>query len=154
MPAQIVKAAAEDFPGVKHITHETISAIYPHYYPMGVVEFFLNHHSDEHIMEDIRAGIVYLLVHEGNPIGTVTLKDNEICRLFVLPPHQHKGFGRQLLDFAEETIATQHSDICLDSSLPAKRTYLRRGYIPLEARQIITANGDMLCYDWMRKTIN
>lgn len=152
MANQIINAFVSHFPIVKQITHETISAIYPHYYPMGVVDFFLAHHSDEHIMEDIRAGVVYLLMHDNGPVGTVTIKGNEINRLFVLPQHQRKGFGRQLLDFAEEMIFMSHSTICLSSSLPAKRTYLNRGYIPLEAHQIVTENGDVLCYDWMQKT--
>ncbi len=153
MSVRIICATAGDFPVVRRITHETISAIYPHYYPMGVVDFFLAHHSDERIMADIRAGLVYLLLEGSVPIGTVTPKGNEIGRLFVLPQHQHKGHGRHLMDFAEALIAREHSEIILHSSLPAKHTYLKRGYIPLEACQIVTENGDVLCYDLMKKAI-
>ena len=67
--------------------------IYPMYYPHGAVLFFSEHHSDENIMRDIRTGIVYLLISgEGIPVGTVTLTNNEIDRLFVLPSFQHKGY--------------------------------------------------------------
>ena len=38
-----------------------------------------------------------LILDKEEAIGTVTIKENEICRLFVLPKYQHKGFGRQLL---------------------------------------------------------
>jgi len=38
----IKKAKTENFEDVKLITHETIKEIYPHYYPRGVVDFFLN----------------------------------------------------------------------------------------------------------------
>ena len=151
MPGQIVKAGAEQFHLVQHITHETIRAVYPHYYPTGVVEFFLAHHSSERIMADISAGIVYLLLDGDEAAGTVTVKENEICRLFVLPRHQHRGFGRQLMDFAEEMIAEEHREICLDASLPAKRIYLKRGFAPVEAHQIVLENGDVLCYDLMKK---
>ena len=55
---------------------------------------FTEHHSDENIIRDIRAGIVYLLISdEGIPVGTVTLTNNEIDRLFVLPSYQHRGSG-------------------------------------------------------------
>lgn len=49
-----IKLAQEfDFDIVKKITHKTIEKIYPHYYPNGAVVFFLNHHNDENIMNDI-----------------------------------------------------------------------------------------------------
>ena len=89
-----IKIAEEkDFDDVKKITRETIMEIYPMYYPHGAVLFFSEHHSDENIMRDIRTGIVYLLISgEGIPVGTVTLTNNEIDRLFVLPSFQHKGY--------------------------------------------------------------
>lgn len=148
---QIFRAEETQPDIVKRITVETISEIYPHYYPEGVVDFFLFHHNDENIQRDIAAGCVFLLFHEGEAIGTVTIKKNEICRLFVLPKYQHKGYGRKLLDFAEERIGEKYAEICLDSSLPAKQTYLKRGYVAVEAHTIVAENGDVLCYDWMKK---
>lgn len=151
---QIVRAQSEQFDTVKRITHKTISEIYPHYYASGVVDFFLAHHSNENIMKDILAGIVYLILDGEEAIGTVTIKENEICRLFVLPKYQHKGFGRQLLDFAEKMIAEEYTEIYLDSSLPAKSTYLKKGYVAVEAHKIVAGNGDVLCYDLMKKNSN
>lgn len=151
---QIIKAQSERFDTIKRITHNTISEIYPHYYARGVVDFFLAHHNNENIMKDILAGIVYLILDGEEAVGTVTIKENEICRLFVLPEYQHKGFGRQLLDFAEKMIEEEYTEIYLDSSLPAKSTYLKRGYITVEAHKIVAENGDVLCYDLMRKNSN
>lgn len=151
---QIIKAKIEDFDIVSQITHKTISEIYPHYYAKGVVDFFLAHHNDENIIKDIRSGYVYLIMEGADSIGTVTVKQNEICRLFVLPEYQHKGYGRKLLDFAEEMIAKEYQEVCLDSSLPAKRIYLKRGYVAVEDHTIVAENGDVLCYDWMRKNSN
>lgn len=148
---QILKAKPEQFDIVKRITRETISEIYPRFYPTGVVDFFLSHHSDENIQKDIALGFVFLLLNEAEAVGTVTIKQNEICRLFVLSKHQHKGFGRKLLDFAEEMIGEEYPEVCLASSLPAKQTYLKRGYVAMEAHTIEADNGDVLCYDWMKK---
>lgn len=148
----ILKANPAMLATVKQIVHETISAIYPHYYPRGAVDFFLAHHSDDRIADDIRAGIVYLLSEGDAAVGTVTIRGNELCRLFVLPQHQHKGFGRHLLDFAEAKIFEDYEEICLDSSLPAKHTYLKRGYAAVDSHRIVVENGDVLCYDWMKKS--
>ena len=117
----IRKATLSDLSIIKRISEVTISEIYPHYYPKGTVDFFLEHHSKDNILGDIKKWIVYLCFDAlKNAVGTVTIKNNEICRLFVLPPYQNKGFGTEMLDFAEETIFQHHSKVILDASLPAK----------------------------------
>lgn len=136
---------------VKNITQITIRAVYPKYYPQGAVDFFSAHHSDEKILADISAGFVYLLKSGNEYAGTVTVSENHINRLFVLPEYQGKGFGRALMDMAEELIFESYDKIELDASLPAKRIYLKRGYIETEYHIIDTPYGDHLCYDVMVK---
>ncbi len=150
----IIKASASDNETVKHITAQTINVIYPHYYPRGAVDFFLSHHNDKNIENDIENGCVYLCFNNDNKaVGTVTIKKNEICRLFVLPEYQRNGYGRELLSFAEKKISENHSTIILDASLPAKAIYLKRGYSSTKFHSIKTENGDYLCYDVMIKQI-
>ena len=147
----IIQAIESQLDVVKAITQQTISEIYPTYYAAGAVDFFKSHHCDANILEDIRKGNIYLLEDSGEYIGTVTIKDNEICRLFVVPQKHHHGYGQALLDFSEQKIGEKYSKITLDASLPAKRIYLKRGYKDVEYNQIVTANGDVLCYDVMEK---
>lgn len=150
----IRKAEMSDIETVKEISYQAISRIYPRYYPMGAVEFFLNHHCEENIINDIKRECVYLCDDGGqNTVGTVTVKENEICRLFVLPGFQGNGYGRELLTFAESKIKEKYGEIILDSSLPAKGIYLKRGYKDKEYHTIKTENGDFLCYDIMVKQI-
>ena len=150
----IRQAQTSDFETVRMITRTTISEVYPHYYPSGAVAFFLEHHSDENISADISADRVYLLSDdEQNAAGTVTIRDNEICRLFVLPQYQGRGYGKALIDFAEDSIAKTFGEIILDASLSAKPIYLKRGYTETGYHTIKTANGDHLCYDVMKKSV-
>lgn len=150
----ITKATPSDLETVKIITVKTINAVYPHYYPSGAVDFFLSHHNDRNILTDIEKENVYILNGTDNmAVGTVTVKDNEICRLFVLPEYQGKGYGRELLNFAEKKISEKYSSIVLDASLPAKAIYLKKGYIPTNNHTIRTENGDYLCYDVMEKKL-
>ena len=150
----IKQAYKDDLQVVKYITIETINQIYPHYYPKGAVEFFIEHHNDRNILRDLEAGKVFLCVNEeGQPVGTVSLKDNDICRLFVLPEFQGNGYGRELLDFAENEIAKKYEEIMIDASLPAKRIYLKCGYREKESHIIPANYGDFLCYDIMVKKI-
>lgn len=146
-PAQI-----SDFESIKNITLQTIKSIYPHYYPNGAVDFFLSHHSDEAIQRDILNGCVFICFSDEEiPVGTVTINSNEINRLFVLPEYQGKGFGGSLLNFAENRIFSQYSEIHLDASLPAKLIYLKRNYTITQSHVLNTPNGDFLCYDVMKK---
>ena len=151
----IVLANASDLGDVRSITRTTIGEIYPHYYPPGAVEFFLEHHNDKNIAADISDGIVFLCRDaENNTVGTVTIRKNEICRLFVLPKYQGKGYGKELLEFAESEIAKHYSEIVIDASLSAKSIYLRRGYKETGYHTIKTDNGDHLCYDVMKKELS
>lgn len=147
----IFKAEDKHLNIVREITHQTINEIYPHYYPIGAVDFFKAHHKDSNILADIKKGIVYLLKDSDAFVGTVTIKENEICRLFVLPKFQHKGYGKELIDYAESEILKNYKEIILDASMSAKKIYKMRGYKETEYNQIITESGDVLCYDVMKK---
>ena len=147
----IRQAIKTDLNAVKNITYETIQTIYPHYYPKGAVDFFIQHHSDENIAADIEAGIVFIMEIDKTTIGTVTIKGIEICRLFILPQYQKNGYGRALLDFSEKQVSKSSKRIRLDASLPAKEIYIKRGYKEIESHSILTPNGHYLCYDIMEK---
>lgn len=150
----IRQAVLSDLSIVKNISKVTISEIYPHYYPKGAVDFFLTHHSEDDILKDIKMNRVFLCFDiSQNAVGTVTIKRNEICRLFVLPSNQGMGYGTEMLDFAEKVISSQHSKIVLAASLPAKKMYCKRGYKGTEFHVISTRNNDFLCYDVMEKQI-
>ncbi|MCM1329569.1 MAG: GNAT family N-acetyltransferase [Ruminococcus sp.] len=147
----IRKATAEERDIVAELVRETVEAVYPKYYPAGAVEFFIAHHKPEKIAADIGAGKVFVFEENGAVSGTVTVDGNEIARLFVKPSRQGNGFGGRLLDFAEKMIFGYSETVRLDSSLPAKGIYIKRGYAEKEYRKILTDSGDFLCYDVMEK---
>ena len=147
-------AEITDLECVLQITRDTISEIYSHYYPEGVVHFFLEHHSRENVLSDIENGIVWLLEKEGCMVGTVTVKGNAVNRLFVLPEYQSRGYGSQLMDFAETKISEKFSCVHIDSSLAAKEMYLKRGYKEKKTCRIPADNGAVLIYDEMEKRVN
>ena len=146
----ILLADQNNLEDVRNITQTTIRTIYPMYYPGGAVDFFSKHHSDEHIRDDISAGKVYILNDGDATVGTVTISEDSITRLFVLPECQHKGYGKSLLDLAEQKILESFDHVQIDASFPAKRIYKLRGYKEIEYNMIETENGDYLCYDVMR----
>lgn len=150
---EIDKATWSKLSAVNEIVQSTIDKVYPKYYPAGAVDFFKKHHSIPNISDDLRNGYIYLLSVNKNPVATVTIKENHILRLFVLTEFQHKGYGRKLLDFAENMISGIYPECVADASFPAKSIYLRRGYAEKEYHTVRTDNGDYLCYDVMAKKL-
>lgn len=145
----IRKADVKEYDAITELVRKTIEAVYPKYYPAGAVNFFLAHHKPEKILADIEAGKVYVLEEDGVIAGTITIYVNGIARLFVEPSRQGCGLGRQLMDFAENMIFEYSETVRIDSSLPAKSMYIKRGYKEKEYCKILTDNGDFLCYDVM-----
>lgn len=148
---EIRKALPADLPVVAELTRHTIRQVYPHYYPQGVVEFFLHWHRDECILPDLEAGEVYLLLDGGNAVGTVTLHGRDITRLYVPVKYQGRGYGRTLLDFAEEAVGKTYGKIMVEASLPAAALYWKRGYRVVDCQTERQENGDVLCWDVMEK---
>ena len=64
-----------------------------------------------------------------------------------------KGYGKELLVFAESEIARHYSEIILAASLSAKSLYLKREYKEIDYHTIKTEQNDYLCYDTMKKQL-
>lgn len=136
---------------VSGIVEKTIQNVYSHYYPSGAVQFFLDLHSEVRIKEVMSSEEIYLAMVQGNVIGTGSIRRNEICRLFILPESQGKGYGSRLMDLLEARIFENYPKVHVDASFPAESMYLKRGYEITSYEKIKTENGDFLCYHTMEK---
>lgn len=136
---------------VADIVKETIREVYPHYYPEGAVQYFLDYHSPERIEEAMSTEEIYLLIQESVVLGTGSIRGQELCRLFILPKYQRMGYGTILMNLLEEKVFAQEKAVIVDASFPAEGLYLKRGYQFLSYEKIETDSGDFLCYHKMRK---
>ena len=150
----IFSASCEAFEAVKNIICHTIETVYPRYYPKGVVDFFLAHHSDENIKSDIDKGNVYLFSHNSNIVGTGSIQHgNEIARVFVLPEFQGRGFGSEIIEHLERQVACSHNFVSLHASLPAYLMYIKRGYTQVAFETIIAPGETILCVPVLQKKL-
>ena len=120
-------ATEEEFPVVCAIVRTAIETVYSAFYPEDVVKFFMEHHDDENIHADIVEGRVYVLSVDGVAVGTGTIHENEIKRVFVLPSHQRKGYGTLIMRELEFVLSRNFKTVRLDSSLPGYGLYLKLG---------------------------
>lgn len=147
---KIITAGEEHIETVRYITHTTIKQIYPRYYPKGVVEFFLECNNLNNIKNSVSQRHVYIIEENGVFLGTGSITANEIYRMYVLPEHQHKGFGSLLMNYLERKIFADYPVVMLAASLPAYDFYYNRGYRPAKYFKYITDSGDILCYHIMK----
>lgn len=133
------------------IAKETINNSYPKYYPSGAVAFFLNLHKESHIASVKNQERIYLICQKETVVGTISERTNEICRFFILPEYQKKGYGSCAMDLMEEKLFQTYPSIQVAASFPAESMYLKRGYQIVSYETIETENGDVLCYHTMAK---
>jgi GNAT superfamily N-acetyltransferase len=150
---KIRQAVADDLSTVRKIVQSTIARVYSAFYPDDVVRYFLGMQSDDEILKDIESGGVYILDEDGQPIGTGTVRGNEIIRVFVLPEFHHRGFGTMIMRELEGVVSRTSRSVRLDSSLPGYGLYLKLGYRPVGYQMISTPNGQVLCYHVMEKAL-
>jgi len=143
-----------DLPALKALVHKTIATCYPGHYCVEAVRFFIDYHSEEAILQDAQKGRTLVLVRAGRILGTGSIVDNEIKRVFVDPAFQKQGFGRRIMRQLEEAAARQGAGIVkLDASLPSKAFYDRLGYVTVEPAFLPVGNGRRLDFFKMQKAL-
>ncbi len=147
----IKKAWLNQTDEINEIVSETIKEIYSKYYSDEVVDFFLQLHNRDNIHNDIWDGNTYVIGYGDAILGTGTIKQNAISRVYVTPGNRHKGIGTKLMDYLEKEIIKDYSHVNIDASLPAAEFYRKRGYELLRQVEHSVANGKLLSYSMMRK---
>ena len=144
------KAEMTEAQQIWQLVQDTIQTSYPKYYPQGIVDFFCELHSIESIKADIEKGAVRMLTVDNFIVGTGSVNENHITRLFISPEYQGKGFGGYIMSCIEDEISPNYSTAYLDSSLPAARFYDKRGYKTVRHEEI-TARDSILVYEIMQR---
>lgn len=139
---------------VYELVQETIQVVYPKYYLPEIVDMFREYHSREHVLQDITARNTYILWVGDTIVGTGTIQENHITRVYVSPRFQGKGYGTYIMKQLEERIRKNYDTIDIDASLPACRLYQRLGYATVDHGIWECKNGVIQVYEIMKKELN
>lgn len=150
---EYIKAGREHAEQVYRLVRNTITAIYPKYYPKEIVDFFCELHNQETILKDIEDGRVSILLCGGRLTGTGSYQDNHITRVYVDPKFQGQGYGSYIMQCLEKEIAFRYDRAVLDASLPASHLYEARGYTTVKHEKWPVKNGVVLVYEIMEKRL-
>ena len=104
---------------------------------------FLALHSVQHQKEYLRGEQaqgkkLYMLVEREGPVGIVSVQENLIENLYVLPCAQKKGYGSRLLQYAMEQCTETPVLWILEHNTGAYRLYYRRGFRKTGRRNCLT----------------
>ncbi|MBO5144065.1 MAG: GNAT family N-acetyltransferase [Lachnospiraceae bacterium] len=150
---EYIKATCESTECVFDIVQNTVTTIYPKYYPKEVVEFFCELHNRENIAKDIENGNVGILMDNNQIVGTGSHEENHITRVYVLPKFQGKGYGSFIMQCLEDEISAKYHTVLLDASLPASHLYEQRGYRTVMHKKWLVENDVVLVYEVMEKAL-
>ncbi len=141
-------------PAIKELIYNTIDICYLVDYPKEAIKFFKEYHCDENILKGTAEGWTVVLEENNQIIGTGTIIDDHIIRVFVNPKFQKRGLGRLIMrELEEKAISTGVRAIKLDASLPSKKFYDSLGYATSEATYLEVENGEKLHYYKMEKVL-
>ena len=146
-------AKLEDAKDIYEIVQDTIKRIYPKYYLPEIVDMFCKFHSKGNIAADIENGNTYILLENNKAIGTGTMKENHILRVYVLPEFQGKGFGTYIMQQLEGEIGKRYDKAKIDASLPACKLYYNMGYKTVDHGIWECAGGVIQVYEIMEKCL-
>lgn len=96
-------------------------------------EFIVSHTPERqknYLESQIAKGAQLYLLIDRKPVGIVSVHDNVIENLYVLPEEQNKGYGTQLLTFAVGKCTKPPTLWILSTNNRAKRLYERNGFQP------------------------
>jgi len=145
---------SSDLIAVKNLVQITIDACYSKVYPKEAVQFFKDWHCDERILKDAKEGYTILLQKDTRIVGTGTIVDDHVMRVFVDPGFQRRGFGKLIMRKLEERAVSTGVDVVkLDASLPSKTFYDSLGYIVLEKAFLEVENNRRLDFYKMEKAL-
>ncbi len=151
---RIRKFKSSDLGTVSHLIQSTIDVCYSSVYNKEAIKFFKDYHNDENILKGAKEGYTIVLEINNQIIGTGTIVDDHIMRLFVDPEFQKHDLGKLIMQKLEEkALSAQISVVKLDASLPSKKFYDSLAYVTLEKTFLEIENGKKLYYYKMEKSL-
>ena len=144
-----------DMEGLQQLIYQTIDASYTNIYGPNSIQYFKDYHSGSQILADAKLGQTVVMDLNGQIIGTGTICEQNICRVFISPAFQGQGFGRMVMEALEKkALLMGFRHLHLDASLPSQSFYQHLGYQTREERFIQISDNERLDYFYMEKALS
>jgi N-acetylglutamate synthase-like GNAT family acetyltransferase len=152
---KIRQAADNDLPQLLKLVHNTIDISYRNTYHAEAIKAFKDYHSRENLVHDMETGYIIAAAQNDEIIGTGTLLDTNIRRVFISPGWQRYGLGRKIALELEKKARSQGLPmIDLSASLGSKKFWENLGFEFQREAFIPVANDKKLVYFEMSKPLD
>jgi N-acetylglutamate synthase-like GNAT family acetyltransferase len=143
-----------DLDQVKSLIDKTIDITYTHYLDEFINYWKDNIHSKNSILKNALGGFTVVAELNKRIIGTGTLLDTEILRVFVSPLFQRKGIGKLIMNSLEQH-ATENgvNAVYLTSTAVSKTFYDSLEYLAIEGKIFSTEETQEVGYFRMTKNL-
>jgi GNAT superfamily N-acetyltransferase len=151
---EIRPATLGDTDRIYVLVQKTIATSLTVCYPPGALRFFREYHARECIRNDCDMEYCIVAVRDGTIVGTGTLADTNIRRIFVDPAFQRCGLGRRIMRHLEARAGEAGMPYLeLYASLLAREFYESFDYIHLKTGRAPMADGAELIFFRMAKSL-
>jgi N-acetylglutamate synthase-like GNAT family acetyltransferase len=125
----IRQAEETDLQKIYELVSNTIEISYKDIYPVEAIRAFKNYHSRESILDDISKGYTLVIEQGDNLIGTGTLLDTNVRRVFIYPTLQQRGLGKIIaLELEKKARTGGLSTIDLSASIGSVKFWGNLGF--------------------------
>jgi len=149
---KIRKLNKKDLPLVYRLIQNTIDFSYSGVYPPEAIEFFKDYHNKENIIKDAAAGYTIVAERDGEILGTGTLLDTNIRRVYISPSYQHRGIGKLIVQELErKALLKKLSTLDLEGNIVSRQFWEAMGFTIREECFLMVKNNRKLHYYVMVK---
>jgi len=126
---QIREAGVCDSSAISELIQRTVRVSNAGDYSSQTIEIICENFSPEKVVEKMRERDVFVCIQQERYVGTISLGDDKLHSLFVVPEFQGNGIGTHLVSYVEShAVKRDHTKLRVSSSLTAKAFYDRLGY--------------------------
>jgi GNAT superfamily N-acetyltransferase len=151
---QIREFSREDLDTVISLIHHVVDVSYRDVYPAGALNLYKEFHCRDNILNDAENGYCVIAENDGQIVGTGTLLDDGIRRVYIDPSYQKNGIGKQIYNTLEKkALQTGLSRLGLGSSVIAREFWESVGFV-FEEEVDIPAGDEQLRFYMMSKPLS
>jgi putative acetyltransferase len=135
----------EDLESVCRLIHHVVDICYGDVYPTKALAMYKNFHSCENIKNDAASGYCVVAEKDGELVGTGTLLEDHVRRVYISPQYQKNGIGSMIYRALEErALQNQVPHLGLGASIIAREFWEAQGFlfnreehVPVEDEKLI-----------------
>ena len=146
--------APSDLKAVKELIEKTVDTNYKDFFCREIMEYFGQFHGDVNVLQVAIKGYAVVAEKGDKILGTGSLIDDYILRVYVDPACQKQGVGKMIMAVLEKLASARgKKKVRLRATDISKSYYQKLGYVTIEKNLEGVENGKELVYYLMEKQI-